>query len=443
MAFNPFKKPIGERLTQEDLQTLVDAEVGEGYYIEYKSIPPKTTKMSHSLASFANTYGGWYVVGVEERDHKAAKIIGFSLTEFRDPLATIRDVARTLIDPVPVFFPQLVKLDSGNVVLVVYIPGEQETPFVTSDGRIYRRTNDASESIPETSRYSLDRLVDNGRDIQRQFANFCQDERNFSEAEGKIPWLSIYIAPYPQGKEPNVDMLSIVSIEELIASTSKTLPVIPGGTDKGSMHMSFEVGLPTFNSVILRQSSPRTVGLNQPSIELFLDGKAKFHLPISYLSFRDLDLQQSRYAAQAGHIFDPKKFEHFGVLRFLDIGQLWLAIMWFFRFYERWLEANDTCTSFRIAAKGKHLWRTVAFVDHEKWLVDVTKLGLPVIQTSTITIPANVENGIVLERDTNTWIHFCDMLSQGFGLTSETFTELFVQALMKAIPKDTEPPKLT
>src|SRR5207245_6674705 len=71
--------------------------------------------------------------------------ICFSLDECHDPIATLRESIRSGIDPVPVFFPQVVTLAPQRAVLVVYIPGEQDTPFITKDGCIYRRVSDRSD----------------------------------------------------------------------------------------------------------------------------------------------------------------------------------------------------------------------------------------------------------------------------------------------------------
>jgi len=61
--FDPFDKPI-DSLREEDLQTLVTRQVAEGLYVEYKrEFPNRNEKIGWSLASFANTHGGWYLVG--------------------------------------------------------------------------------------------------------------------------------------------------------------------------------------------------------------------------------------------------------------------------------------------------------------------------------------------------------------------------------------------
>src|SRR5438876_12398434 len=98
--YNPFEKPI-DQLGEGDLATLISNEVAEGYYVEYKSTPPSKTKIGHSIASFANTYGGWYIIGVRsDANNVASATDGFARSELPDPIATIRDVLKTHVDPI-------------------------------------------------------------------------------------------------------------------------------------------------------------------------------------------------------------------------------------------------------------------------------------------------------------------------------------------------------
>ena len=149
MPFNPFDKPIGTTLTIDDLQLLITRSVSEGYFVEYKSQMQANEKIAKSIAALANTYGGWYFVGVDaDKTHNVAtNICGFSLASWTDPIATVREVAKSRISPTPVFYPQVVNITNDLVVLVIYVPEEQDTPFITSDGKIYRRVADSSDYI--------------------------------------------------------------------------------------------------------------------------------------------------------------------------------------------------------------------------------------------------------------------------------------------------------
>ncbi|MGI8483077.1 MAG: AlbA family DNA-binding domain-containing protein [Thermomicrobiales bacterium] len=189
MAFNPFKTPLGDQLNVGDLQQLV-GRVAEGYTVEYKEAFPDRKKIGHSLASFANTYGGWYIVGVRtDNNNVASEVCGYDTFDYPDAISTVRDIARSHIDPTPVLYPQIVALEVNRAVLLVFVPGEQETPFIMKDGRIYRRVYDSSDPIPEANRYAVDRLFEQGRTRRERFRQFCQDDRDFSSDEEDQGWM--------------------------------------------------------------------------------------------------------------------------------------------------------------------------------------------------------------------------------------------------------------
>lgn len=199
-SFNPFDKAPGEKLTADDLNGLVEREVAEGYYVEYKGEFPKNDKIGRSLASLANTYGGWYFVGIEaDKTGIARNLKGFSLAEHRDPISKIQEIAKEQIDPTPVLYPQVVELPSGLYVLAVFVPGEQDTPFICRNGVVYRRIHESSDPIGENNRYALDRLYEGGKENEKDFARFCEVRRVLSDGENLNGWIQICIAPYPPG----------------------------------------------------------------------------------------------------------------------------------------------------------------------------------------------------------------------------------------------------
>lgn len=268
MPYNPFDKPLGQNLTASDLQQLVERKVAEGYFVEYKRQFPSSEKVGHSIASLANTGGGWYFVGVEEQGRVASHIGGCPTADERDPVKRLRDIVKTHIDPVPIFYPQEVQLEDEKWVLAVYVPNEQETPFITKNGRIYRRTFDSSDPVPETSRHALDRLYDAGRDIRQRFAEFCQDPRIFSKSEDKTGWISVFLAPSPIGGIERFDLLSPSGIEALLQLVASPVPLrFIEAEEWASGNIAFVWAQPTVRSVILRQLEPNRAAFNSMQAE--------------------------------------------------------------------------------------------------------------------------------------------------------------------------------
>lgn len=223
--FNPFDKPI-DSLREEDLQTLIGREVAEGLYVEYKREFPGNDKIGQSVASFANTYGGWYIVGIEaDRQTNAAKVlVGIDLAVDKDPISKIREIAKSHIDPFPALETKLVQLSSGRSVLVVEIPDGQDKPFISRNGRIYRRQADSSDPVYEKDRYTIDQLYTEGKKFEEAFRKRLAEESELTPDDQR-GWLKLLISPYPPcvWKEP--ELMRQERLADLLKSSSQPRPI--------------------------------------------------------------------------------------------------------------------------------------------------------------------------------------------------------------------------
>ena len=289
MQYNPFNKPLRD-LTSDDLNLLIENQVAEGYSVEYKREFQPPIKIAKSISSFANTLGGWFFIGIEadKVNNIATRICGLDLHNISDPLSKLRDSVKSNVDPMPFFEQRLVDMGSGRAVLVVEIPDNQETPFITRDGRIYRRVNDSSDPIPEDNRYAIDRLVDHGKEVSKQFEEFCTDQRTFSKAEEKNGWVNVFLSPYPLGTIDKFVPASADEIDKLLQMSKKQ--IIMYDEEKkvvlASSSIPFNSGQTGVFSTILRQVEPSLIAFNSLTIELFKDGRAKLSVPLKY--FPDL-----------------------------------------------------------------------------------------------------------------------------------------------------------
>ena len=103
LRYTPFDIDLNE-ISQTDLATL--REVSEGWYVEYKSEVTNPRSLAKSLSSFANRYGGWLILGVQEnpKDHTAASFPGVPNSDLTSILQQLRDAAKDLLQPtLPLF----------------------------------------------------------------------------------------------------------------------------------------------------------------------------------------------------------------------------------------------------------------------------------------------------------------------------------------------------
>lgn len=437
MPFNPFDKPHGQPLAPDDLQSLIKHEVSEGYYVEFKGEFVSNEKIAKGVSALANTYGGWFIIGVTTDGHNVAHdICGFSLVEIKDPVDKLREVVKSWIDPAPLFFPQVVEIGDNKAVLLVYVPEGQETPYRTKDGKIFRRVADSSDPVQETNRYAIDRLVDAGHNPQRDFEQFCQDTRGFSKADDERQcWVNVFISPYPLGLFQQRIAHNRADLEALLESASKQVPVPLAIDWTITAGMKFSCIQPTHQSVILRITDPDAVATNWLSVELFHNGRAKFHIPLQYVDVygrgNTVNTPEIRYLMDR-LIETNRGAANIASLRFFDVGMLWLNIAVLMGLYRDWLGEQPWLTDLRVAVSAAGAWRTVPFIDATNWASHVERFGLPVVTSSRIQIPDPISAGMFLDAtNPQLWIAIAGWIGLGFGLPSELQSESFGQTVAR------------
>ena len=438
MSYNPFEKSVGDPLGLNDLQSLV-GRVAEGYYIEYKSTFPSNEKVAHSIASFANTNGGWYFVGIvaDNQTNVAESVPGIELNTFPDPIAKVRDIARDRIGPMPAIFPQLVKMNTGHAVLVVYVDEGDDTPYVTRDGRIYRRNADSSDPIYETDRLVLDRLVERGRVATEKFDRFCQDERAYSEYEARDSWAEVYLSPLPKGGVSTPDILRSQYLDELLSATREPMEVSLSGEVKATATGSFNHAQTCSGSVILRQVEASYVAYKSLELELFINGRARMFLPLprQKLVLSIESIKSERSLAALRKMLESKAGAELGLLNMVDLVETSHVLAYLVVFYLRWLNSLGWKGDLLAKVRLSNIWRCVPFFDTDYWGEFVERFGLPVCSRSSIMMPPEGSKPLRVQCGEETgapMVELFGMLAVALGLPSDLVSRLLAVAWTSA-----------
>jgi hypothetical protein len=145
-------------LDEAMLRRLVDH--GEDLFVERKRQPPPVPGLGAEVASFANTLGGWLLLGVN--DDKT--VAGWSPPARVDVQSHLGQVLRNEIDPLPPFVADTRDLD-GHTITVLRIFETTETPvIIRGTGAVYVR--DAAGKHPLRDHRELIALATRGRDAQ-------------------------------------------------------------------------------------------------------------------------------------------------------------------------------------------------------------------------------------------------------------------------------------
>jgi hypothetical protein len=183
MLWRPFPEKGLEDVTFEDLERLIQKQVEESLFLEYKG-EWSAHQIAKTVAAFANTEGGTLIVGLRTEGRIPVEVLG--LDHAGDLGESLDRLVRGAIAPRPeVRFAQ-VDSNQGSPSLLVEVPVGQARPYlVTRTGQVMRRTQTGTE--PATREY-LDRLFLEGR-AGEQWARSQADARLASPtAEAALLW---------------------------------------------------------------------------------------------------------------------------------------------------------------------------------------------------------------------------------------------------------------
>jgi len=401
MRYNPFDKSI-EEITLEDLEKLVELKVAEGWFIEYKREFPSSEKISHSLAAFANSDGGWYFVGIEEGNNNAAsKICGYPKIRLQQPKEHIRNIIVTHISPKPQFVSKTIDIDEDTQILIVYINKGLDTPYVTKDGRIYRRVGEGSDPVPETDRYTINKLFEQSNYQKDIIENFSNNQYTLSQQQED--WGQSFLEAY---FIPSEEFTFKKFFEEEFIDTlykNFTTDVLYFGKFiTGKIH--FNQIQSSADSYIMTTSNnlDTSIFLNL-TIEIFQNGSFKFLFPIKDYKLEDYQLVENGMHQREFYLSELKVLlseDQKAYLRFIDGYEVLLVFGVIFNQFKRILSENGYEGGIKSRFKFTDIWRKVLFLNDKNYLSFINKYGLPINHKESVEVP-EFYDGKVIEFNLN------------------------------------------
>jgi hypothetical protein len=380
--FNPFDKAIQD-LTLSDIESLKTKGVAEGLFVEYKSAFPSSIKVSRSVASFANSHGGWYIIGVQTgADNIPQCCDGLDLASAPNPKEKFRDIVASHINPAPLFFSTLIHVNASRAILVASIPQSPEPPHLTKDGRVYRRLGEASEPLPETDRYAIDRLYERSARFEESVDHFCQNPIVLSKAEDQAGWLEIYLMTYPIGKLFIDDLVKRKKMDSIKANLD-TPTLVKSLSRIGEMtgNVPFNNISTSANSIIFRQTTLEDLPFQTLTFEFFMNGNSRIVIPFPYVSILGSGTSQNAKFLLHSLGKNPNLF------RIIDGFKLFLTFHLILNKYQELLEAEQWSDQLIMKYRVRGCWRHVLFFDSDAFTTHVRTYGAPISQRDEIDIP--------------------------------------------------------
>lgn len=158
---NFFAKPI-DRISPDDIETLVQERIQESKTLEYKRELPGDSngdkkEFLADVSSFANTFGGIIIYGIEEEKDVSGKntgipkqIVGLGQLNFDQVKQRFEQILRGGIDPKLNRIQFLSLKVNQNDVLLISIPRSLFAPHIVCfqrSGKFFLRTNSGKEQM--------------------------------------------------------------------------------------------------------------------------------------------------------------------------------------------------------------------------------------------------------------------------------------------------------
>lgn len=136
--------------------------------------------------------------------------------------------------------------------MVTLVTDQQDKPFVTKDGRIYRRAADSSEPVFENDRYTIDYLYKEGRRFKKYFARLRKGESNLSKG---VPWLRATVVPYPDVVD-RTETFEVTKVADLLQRSKQAFQIPAFGKDTFQANFPFNTGYTSGRFVNFSQVAP-------------------------------------------------------------------------------------------------------------------------------------------------------------------------------------------
>ncbi len=440
--YNPFNKDISQ-LKEEDLNKLID-KVAEGWFVEYKGDFQNSKKISHSIASFANSDGGWYIVGIEgdQGTNLAKKIVSLDLNKYSEPKDKVRNIIVNGINPTPFFESKLIKISDTEGVLVTYIGRGDQTPYVTNDGKIYKRQGEGSDPIALSDHYSIQQLYDRSKESRLFIETFSENQFGISEAQydEKQCFLEVYLYTLPLNTFSFDDFQSKDFFDKLIDNFLEPVEIFSQLFTASAELNNFYSSL---DSYILRQTNSDNSIDRVGTLELFYNGNMKIMFPIPTLSTESMENIPEDYFPNYENFCNALSKTEKDFLKIIDGNDFFVVFMTFFNQYLRLLKKHDYNEEIGVRFRILDSWRTLLFFNDETYIDSIKKYGPPICLKSEIEIPefgrgkllhySLDENKITvplenLNLEANLEINAIFMiilLFESLGIYKQTFIELF------------------
>jgi hypothetical protein len=394
-SYYPFKKKL-EEINFEDLLLLKD--VSEGWYIDYKVRGLKIRDFAKHLAAFANQYGGWLIIGVNESSdgsRTASEFLGIPNSDLEKVSIDIREASSAHVNPEVLYEERVIEgpvkeigLSENSSILIIGIPMSFKTPHIHSSGRIYRRVADQSSPKEETERYILDDLWKRGNSFQENISKLLTNIPDLPVSQSESSWAHIYLMQSKSQLAPH---------KRLSFSDFSTVMNDPKSSQQG-LHLPMNAISSSSGGFVARQVSNKHAGLAALTFRWWDEGLVRIDIP---LNSYDLNAFVKTHG-KSQNVEDYCMYIYEGgnpSVKIVDYSILIHSLAALINSYLRLLEITEDVRDVYSCFTLRNIFHTAPFLDSDHFVSRAKEFSLPVTLDKNIVIPREpTENNMFLHK---------------------------------------------
>jgi hypothetical protein len=395
-SFYPFINKL-ENLDSSDLALL--KEVSEGWYIDYKSQRIKISDLAKHLSAFANQYGGWLVIGIEESTdgtRTAGCFTGIPDEQIAQLSIELREATSAHVNPEVLYEEIVIKgpqneigLAEGYSILIVGIPQSDNTPHIHSSGRIYRRLADQSKPKEEVDRYILDDLWKRGNKNRKMLSNFLTSVPELPPNISESPVIHVFFKPSQYHHAPS-KLLTFDDFSRITRNIDNCVEGINAPMD--SAHS-------TSNGFCARQLMKGNPNLSSIGVRWWFDGTIRIDIHLNKYDLRGfLDTHNTNKYAYAFHEAAIKLgYKEMSIIDYSSFANVLAAMT---NMYLHILDSVNDERDIYSCFTMRNLQGTNSFVNSSSFIDRVSELSIPLVMDNDIIYPEvpSEENMIRLRK---------------------------------------------
>lgn len=378
---NIFQKDLKE-VNLEDLQRL--KTINEGWFIEYKSSNPGAKKIANSIASFANTYGGFYFLGIESLHNNN---LSFKFDGVPDSPNIIHDSVRGNVNPFPYFEVYPIKVNEKNNVIMVHVLEGENTPYISYDGRIYRRQESSSEPLFQTDRFIIDNLFNKHSEIEKEKDKFRNINYFFSREENEIPYFIAYanLIPWHNFELKEFNQKNFLNELRTIFNNTVSFNIKYNDEDiiKITGDLSFDNIFRYYNSICLKQILNNYINLNCLTLEIDKYANIKILIPLEYKVKENLINDQPVF----NNYFLTNNITCSNSIKFIDLTKLKNVLTILLCNYFELLKKYEYCNNLEFRFETLNCQNTSLYITNKKYIDHIKEYGIPICLKGSQVFP--------------------------------------------------------